>query len=408
MDGFAALGTFNGPRAFSGERAIVGIQSFVDTAGTGWQPAGSIAGVEDPDTYLFGAALAIDDGKLRVGIPGSSYIDFLAGEVATYALGGPSIAPLRASLVPTGHVPWRGFGKNLFADENLLAVSSDEGGEGPGKVYLFDRSSQALLQEIPMPASDPRPGAISLQDNTLIVATGHAQGYPQSADALLVHRRGENGDFALVQSLPALPEEATTGFGINIVLHGDWLVSGDTLLHRDGPDADFVRVRSLDRPPGVQIAGWTLAADGTTLLVAPVGSAQALALVYRFSEADGWVASGSVLRAPPFDGSVATCSALTISPDRGACVLRPDVGSTELHLLVFRPANGSPDWHVADSMVIDAPAAFGPYPLVSSGAYVALGLPTSSVGGPDDDSHILGGRVLVYLTDETIFAADFE
>jgi hypothetical protein len=194
------------------------------------------------------------------------------------------------------------------------------------------------------------------------------------------------------------------------ILRSGWLLTGDVLLHRKDAKADFVRVRHLERPTGLEIAGWTMAADRDTLLVAPVNSTQQLALVYRFEDASGWIPSGEVPRVPPFDDDSDTCAALTLSAGTGACLLPHYTGLHGLEMLVLRPVVDQSDWAVTESMHVDAPpyGDYSPYVMTSRGAYVALGLPSSGVGGENDDSHMAGGRVIVFLTGEAIFDNGFE
>jgi hypothetical protein len=386
--------------AFSGDRVLAESQSFIETS-QGWHASGSVYGMVFPRSYRFGEALAIDDGELRVGIPGSNRMDREAGESLAYNLGGASVAPLRAPIVLPGHVPQREFGRGLFVGGDFLVASSAEGHDGTGAVSIFNRTSEKFLQRIVMPEKGAQPEGIDLQGDTLAIGMSS---YPGT---ILIYQRATGSDFELVQSLAADEDDSNTGFSWNVVLRGDWLVTGDAVFHRDGLDAEFVRTGPLERPDGIHLDTWSMAAGDETLVVMPEES-QSLAIIYHFDNATGWELSGEVPREPPFVGDEGTCWTFAVLKSAIACAYRHDGDGFEL--LIMRPQNGNSDWRVSEAEHIDIPGPNNspPYTMIGSGAYLALGFPAAYVGGADDTSYSYGGRVLVYLTGEAIFDNGFE
>lgn len=386
--------------AFSGDRILADTQSFVETS-QAWDASGSVYGMVLPRSYRFGEALAIDDGELRVGIPGSNRMDREAGESLAYNLGGASVSPLRSPIVLPGHVPQRAFARGLLVGEDFVVASSDEGHDGTGAVSIFDRNSDQLLQRLVMPEKGARPEGIDLQGDTLAIGMSS---YPGT---ILIYRNAAGSGFELVQSLVAEEDDSNTGFSWNVILRGDWLVTGDAVFHRDGPDAEFVRTGPLERPDGIHLDTWIMAAGDETLVVMPE-EPQSLAIVYHFDNATGWELSGEVPREPPFVGSEGACRTFAVLKSAMACAFRQDGDGFEL--LVMRPQNGNSDWRISDAEHIDIPGPnnSSPYKMIGSGAYMALGFPEAYVGGTDDTSYSYGGRVLVYLIGEAIFDNGFE
>jgi hypothetical protein len=377
----------------------------------GWQASGSIEGIVNPDWFQFGSSIAIDDGALWVGIPGSNLVDFWSGAANAYRLGGPSVAPSQASLVAEGHLPHRRFGSAMVIEQDLMVVASDPSLERNASIQIFDTTTRQLLQEIIMTDIDVRPRALALDGDTLVVGL-----YPRNpafwAPGILVYRRQDSGPFEFVQEWLAQPEDADTGFGERVVLHDGWLASGDILLHRDDSESEFAWVRKLEHPEGVQLAGWTLAADGGTLFVAPIESPKQFAFVYQFDEANGWILSGDIPRVPPFGENGGSCEAMSISGDTAACLLSDVNSISHLELLAIRREDDSLQWQATNVLAVDAPRpitqGMHDYQMISAGAYVALSMPTSGVGGPDDNGHSHGGRVIYFLTGEAIFDNGFE
>ncbi|MHA7816558.1 MAG: hypothetical protein ACX93N_08790 [Pseudohaliea sp.] len=302
-DRFLAVGA---ERSDAGGTEKAGLVRFYELVGGSWQPRGVLSPPEAERQVEahFGAALALDGGRLLVGAPGlyadqgGAYLYERSGERWTQAarflvnaadradFGGGSVAidgdfalmgvpGHDGSAADAGKVQaYRREGGSWVADGELVPDQPIEGSffgsslvlagneaivggrtfDGPRPVYVFHRGAdgwtQAGMIQAPDDAGQVTFGEQVASDGETLAVIGKLGGDGEEAGrALFLFERSDKGWRAAGR---IAPEDTDRTFGASLSVLGDRVLIGQPRADADGRDAGAVYV--VRRGPG----GWTL------------------------------------------------------------------------------------------------------------------------------------------------------
>lgn len=209
-------------------------------SGDKWVQQAKLTAADPAKDDSFGSGVAIDGGTAVVASETKSLpplID-LGAVYVFYNTGGKSWTE-QAKLLPSDPYIGDYFGSSVAIDGNRIAIGAIQspplGESGPGKAFIYKRSSGTWIQEARLEAEDGRSGdafgsAVSLYGSTLVVGAPYADprlndGRVTSAGAAYVfNRSGSNWNESTV--LTALDAGVFNHFGGSLSIDRDLIVVG--------------------------------------------------------------------------------------------------------------------------------------------------------------------------------------
>ncbi|HPF41091.1 MAG TPA: hypothetical protein P5081_14295 [Phycisphaerae bacterium] len=199
-----------------------------------WTPTASLTASDARLGAMFGASVALDDGRIVVGSPrsyenddavGAAYVfEKLNGDWTETAKLTPSIRQLNAY-----------FGGSLAISGATIAVGArqeDDGYAAAGVVYLFSYENGQWLESARLTSPSPSRSAqfgtsIALQGATLVVIAPSDNDFAYANDGAYVFEN-VGADWALVASLKKPTEAYRHHFSAGAAIHGDQVVAATT------------------------------------------------------------------------------------------------------------------------------------------------------------------------------------
>jgi hypothetical protein len=313
-----------------------------DEGGPGaWGEVARLTASTASNVQIFGAAVAVSDEQVIVGVPGDSGAALYAGAIIFFERdeGGPGawgeVLQIRASD-PT---PYAFFGGTLAREGDTLLVGArgeDHSGlTDAGSVYVFEQSSGVWSETQKLTASTAAGGelfgAVSLSGDTALIGVQRHDlpNFINAGVAYLFQRQG--GLWSETDRLEASNGQAGAAFGTAVAVDGNTGVAG-----APGLDLGFHvgAVRGLAADPN---SGAVYAADNADQLVSldtstgvgtpigPLGFAGVVSLAFDPS-------SGTL-----YGVDTQTDQLLTIDTSTGACIPVGPVGFSHVISLAYDP-----------------------------------------------------------------------
>lgn len=287
-----------------------------------WVEEARLAPSDGADGDGFGSALAIEGGRIVVGAPlrdASGSPDAGAVYVFERRAGSWTAAP---AIVASDLAAFDRFGAALALDEGRLAVGApgnDDHGGLAGAAYVLERSGAAWTERAKLHASDA--SALDRFGTSLDMSRGRlAAGAPMAASSGAVYVfEPAGGGWSQVARLEPVNPRAASAFGVSVAIDGPVLVAGAPyfdgaanasgaafLFHRGLGGWDFVEELRPRGGVAEDLFGWSVALASWNGFVGAPRSDAALA--------DGGAAYAGRVPLPPVghsycfgDGSASPC-----------------------------------------------------------------------------------------------------
>lgn len=293
-------GSFGNSVAFSGTRLVVSAPDELNGNGRTYVFDGSDGSLQRTITSpnpsavgRFGFQVAANAGMLAIGAPGETGLSLL-GPVPTAGrayLFNPGTGQLLLSFLSINAQSNGGFGASIAVSQANVAVGAPGENAGAGRVYYFDCTTAVPLQvlELPSPGEGDQFGyAVATTGTTVYV------GAPNVEQAFCFN--GLTG--SLIRTFNA-PDDGL--FGSALAMHGSNLLIGAPF--QPPPVAGTIAVgavhlidtttgsviRTFVSPNGEAggLFGWSVASNGTQVLIGAPGENSGAGRAYVFNAATG-------------------------------------------------------------------------------------------------------------------------
>lgn len=206
-----------------------------ERSGTAWTEVQKLVPNDIGDYDRFGAALAVDNGRIAVGAIGAD--GFVPGTGAVYIF--ERVASVWTQTTKIAHMfslEGDEFGSAVSLDDNMLLVGAPThdylGSVNTGRAYLYRNLVGTWTQVDVLISSDAQEndnfgGAVAIDGSRLVVAARHHNGLATNTGAGYVFEDGAQG-WTEVARLEAPDAEASDDYGRSIDLAADRVVVGAT------------------------------------------------------------------------------------------------------------------------------------------------------------------------------------